>query len=421
MSDSEANEIVAITDGEDRPGGKAETSSVLIGVLEAPSQSLTLDQYQDLARGTDRTAGKTPQSLDFPLLGLFGEAGSLLSVLKKKQRDADSYVGYEASVVEELGDVLWYFSILATRADIRLSALALQLQSDNTNDQTHEIVFVGLQPSLSAAGPMPSAAFEKTLMRLAGEVGKLTADFSAGRISDDSDLLSAHMASIFGALIAAANAAQVSLAEAAHRNLGKTYDRWPQERIYPPLFDENDDPSEQIPRRIEMQIFEKTVNDQTYVFMRCNDINIGDRLTDNKLEKDDYRFHDVSHLAYAAILGWSPVLRALFRVKRKSRPEIDETEDGARAILIEEGVSTWIFNHAARLNFFENLTSVDYGLLKAVRGLVAGYEAERCPLWLWEEAILKSYEMFRALRQHRRGVIIADLNDRTITFEKMPV
>ncbi len=30
-------------------------------------------------------------------------------------------------------------------------------------------------------------------------------------------------------------------------------------------------------------------------------------------------------------------------------------------------------------------------------------------------------EMFRALRQHRRGVIIADLNDRTITFEKMPL
>ncbi len=44
---------------------KVETSSVLIGVLEAPSQSLTLDQYQDLAPGTDRTAGKTPQSLDF--------------------------------------------------------------------------------------------------------------------------------------------------------------------------------------------------------------------------------------------------------------------------------------------------------------------------------------------------------------------
>ena len=365
---------------EDRPSRKAETIPDLTTVLAAPHQALTLDQYQDLARGTDRTARKTPQSLDFPLLGLFGETGSLLSALKKKQRDADSYIDYEASVVEELGDVLWYFTNLATRADIRLSALTCRIDGDAADDHARDITFAALQPALSAAGPTTQATFEATLMRLAGEVGKLVADFAAGRIAGGSDLLSDHMGSIFRALIAAANDAEVSLAEAAHRNLGKTYDRWPHERIYPPLFDENDDPGERLPRRIEMQIFEKTVNEQTYVFLRCNDINIGDRLTDNKLEKDDYRFHDVFHLAYAAILGWSPVMRALFRVKRKSRPEIDEAEDGARAILIEEGVSTWIFNHATRLNFFENLTSVDYGLLKAVRALVTGYEAQRCPL-----------------------------------------
>jgi hypothetical protein len=112
-------------------------------------------------------------------------------------------------------------------------------------------------------------------------------------------------------------------------------------------------------------------------------------------------------------------MRALFRVKRKSRPKLDEAEDGARAILIEEGISTWVFNHATRLNDFENLKSLDYGLLKAVRKLVSGYEAEHCPLWLWEEAILKGYEVFRALRKHRGGIVVADLNKRTITFEKM--
>ncbi|MFC6737795.1 hypothetical protein [Methylobacterium tardum] len=42
------------------------------------------------------------------MLGLFGETGSLLSETKKKQRDARSYLGYEASVVEEMGDALWY-------------------------------------------------------------------------------------------------------------------------------------------------------------------------------------------------------------------------------------------------------------------------------------------------------------------------
>jgi hypothetical protein len=169
-----------------------------------------------------------------------------------------------------------------------------------------------------------------------------------------------------------------------------------------------------------MEIFEKEVGGNIYVYQRCNGIKIGDRLTDNKIEEDDYRFHDVFHLAYAAILGWLPVILGLFRVKRKSNPKIDDAEDGARAILIEEGVSTWIFNHAYRLNFFENMHRLDYGLLKAVRELVRGYEVERCPLWLWEQAILEGYKVFRALRYHRRGIVVADLGKRTLTFQEMP-
>jgi len=125
-------------------------------------------------------------------------------------------------------------------------------------------------------------------------------------------------------------------------------------------------------------------------------------------------------MSYAALLGWSPVICSLFRVKRKSQPKIDETEDGARAILIEEGISTWIFNHAYRLNFFENMDRLDYGLLKAVRELVRGYEAEHCPLWLWEDAILEGYKVFRMLRRYRRGIVIADLINREVIFEEMP-
>jgi hypothetical protein len=102
-------------------------------------------------------------------------------------------------------------------------------------------------------------------------------------------------------------------------------------------------------------------------------------------------------------------MRALFKVKRKSKPAIDETQDGARAALIEEGISTWVFNHARRLNYFASITSLDYSLLKAIRELVAGYEAERAPLWQWEEAILEGYRVFRCLRERRRGLVVADL------------
>jgi hypothetical protein len=127
----------------------------------------------------------------------------------------------------------------------------------------------------------------------------------------------------------------VSLEEVAFQNLQKTKSRWPQpdERIFPPLFDEDEDPEERLPRRVEMNIMERGFDGKQYVRMQWNGVNIGDRLTDNKTEPDDYRFHDVFHMACAAILGWSPVTRALLKVKRKRNPGVDENQDGARAQL----------------------------------------------------------------------------------------
>jgi len=115
-------------------------------------------------------------------------------------------------------------------------------------------------------------------------------------------------------------------------------------------------------------------------------------------------------------LGWSPVMRALFKVKRKSKPKIDENEDGSRAILIEEGISTWVFNHASQLNHFEGIEKLDYPLLKAIEQQVKGFEVERCPLWVWEKAILEGYRIFRRVREHRGGMVKADLTNRTISF-----
>jgi hypothetical protein len=63
---------------------------------------------------------------------------------------------------------------------------------------------------------------------------------------------------------------------------------------------------------------------------------------------------------------------------------------------------------------------IDYGLLKAVRELVRGYEAEQCPLWLWEDTILEGYKVFWMLRRYRRGIVVADLINRKIIFEEMP-
>src|SRR5258708_5446053 len=157
------------------------------------------------------------------------------------------------------------------------------------------------------------------------------------------------------------------------------------------------------------------------VVIRFNGVFIGDRLTDNSNEPDDYRFHDVFHLSYVAHLGWSPVIRALLKVKRKSKPRIDENEDGARAIIIEEGIATWIFNHAKKRDFYVGVEPgrLEYGLLKQVRGMVGGYEVEKCPPWQWELAILEGFRIFRELRkpENRGGRIIVRLNQHSIDFQ----
>lgn len=391
---------------------------------EITHKVVRLNDYQFIARGTDQNYQRGLEGLPFLLLGLFGEVGTLLSDLKKKQRDRESFVGYTEAIVEGFGDVLWYFSNIATRASLNLSLLAQRVFRGLQDWDEVEVddfgTFGDIQAAKNAEGSPESSAFEAALIALAGKVGLLLNDFHANRVANNRDVLSAHLVDIFRALIEAADVADIDLTKAAWHNISKIHSRWPEQRVYTPLFDEGLDSLEQLPRKITMHIFEKYRGGKTYVFQQCNGVNIGSALTDNRLVNDDYRFHDVFHLAYAAILGWSPVIRALFNVKRKSDPVIDEAQDGARAIIIEEGISTLIFNKARRLNFFASVKSLDYPLLKMIPELVSGYEVEQCPLWQWEKAILDGFAVFRELRLYRRGVVTADLANRSISFEQLP-
>jgi hypothetical protein len=59
-------------------------------------------------------------------------------------------------------------------------------------------------------------------------------------------------------------------------------------------------------------------------------------------------------------------------------------------------------------------------MLKHVRQFVAGYESDRCPLWLWEEAILQGYAAFRFLQKNRRGRVRIDFTNRRLRIEELP-
>lgn len=381
-----------------------------LSVYDYAAQALQTDQQSDGG------------SLVFPLLGLFGETGSLLSEVKKKQRDREFYKGYAGAVVEELGDVLWYLAIVADRSGLSLADIVTEAHraSGEQCPDAKSLCFSSLQPKLMPRSE-PNEAFEKTLFKLAGEVGVLVGDQKNDSL-DPSKVLVDRLVNIVRTLIQAANEAGVTLEAAAVKNIYKISDRWPKERRYPEPFDTEFAAEERLPSKLVVDIFERQIRDRTYVFQQCNGINIGDRLTDNATVSDDYRFHDVFHFSHVAVLGWSPVFRALFRLKRKSDPKIDETQDGARAILIEEGVTTWIFGKALELGFFANvkLGELPFDLLKHVRQFVTGYEVDERPLWLWEEAILQGYAAFRFLQKHRRGRLHIDVHNHKLDIEALP-
>ncbi len=72
-----------------------------------------------------------------PFLGIVGEAGSVLTELKKSIRDGDSYTNFKPKLIEELGDVLWYISAIATQNGIDLEEVASSNLA-KTNDRFHE-------------------------------------------------------------------------------------------------------------------------------------------------------------------------------------------------------------------------------------------------------------------------------------------
>ena len=113
---------------------------------------------------------------------------------------------------------------------------------------------------------------------------------------------------------------------------------------------------ERLPRRFEVELVDVEGEDRQRVRVLINGKPFGAELTDNAYDPDGYRFHDVFHFAYAAVLGWSPITRALLRRKRKSRPLLDEVEDGGRAAVIEEGVAALAFDYARRHHMLDGVS-----------------------------------------------------------------
>lgn len=287
---------------------------------------MELSEYQAFATATDKNPETDEKGMMIPLLGLAGEAGELLTEYKKFLRDGESHTQFRQRFAEELGDLLWYLTNVATK--------------------------VGL-----------------------------------------------------------------GLEEIAAKNLGKCDSRWgplPSR----PAFDEGYPENERFPRRFLVD-FATThdKNEKPRVLVYYQGEPLGDPLTDNAEVPDGYAFHDAIHLAFTAVLGWSPLNRKLMDAKRRSNPTVDTVEDGARAKYIEEGISTVIFAYARDHNWLEGNASVSSELLRMIRSITSHLEVACCNEGEWERAIMQGFTVWREIRTRGAGTLVANLDERTLTFK----
>ena len=358
-------------------------------------------------RRVEPTDKLPPNDLQPILLGLFGEVGSIMATAKKLHREKNAYAGFRHAVTEEFGDALWYLTALCRRLNIGLDEIFLDTIAEA--EAVPEANRMRERPvDLVTTSPM-TLELDSTLLKLGQAAAKL---LSLKRTTSNAKEILRSFADWY---LKGLKAAGMPFAQVAEYNIAKTRGRFLEpDDAKLPTFDDAFEAEERIPAHFEITISQRKSGKS---YMQWHGVFIGDPLTDNICDEDGYRFHDVFHFAHASILHWSPTFRALIKHKRKSNPIIDETQDGGRAIVVEEGLTAWIFSRAKQLGFFESQSSVSFDMLKTVQQFVRGYEVEECPLKLWEHAILQGYEVFRRVRANNGGTIIGDRETRTVSYK----
>lgn len=86
---------------------------------------MNFEEYQQQASQT-ALYPRRMANLEYPTLGLAGEAGEVANIVKKIQRDHGGVITDETrfKLKDELGDVLWYISACADELGITLTEVA---------------------------------------------------------------------------------------------------------------------------------------------------------------------------------------------------------------------------------------------------------------------------------------------------------
>ncbi|WP_278420341.1 nucleoside triphosphate pyrophosphohydrolase family protein [Stutzerimonas kunmingensis] len=259
------------------------------------------------------------------------------------------------------------------------------------------------------------------LLGLAGETGELLSEYKKHLRDGEAHLLfkdrvSEELGDLLWYIANVAEKFGLKLEDIARQNLEKASSRWGQQEKEIVIFDAAFGDDERLPRKFEVELSEVTIDGSTKIQMHVNGIKIGDDLTDNADDPDGYRFHDVFHLAYVAVLGWSPVIRKLMKKKRKSDPRIDEVQDGGRAQVLDEGVAALVFDYAREHNWLEGVSELDYKLLRTIKGVTSLLEVRERSLGEWQRAILLGFDVWRKTLESSGARIHVDQDEQTITY-----
>ncbi len=266
------------------------------------------------------------------------------------------------------------------------------------------------------------------LLGLAGETGEILSEYKKYLRDGPAHKLFAErlreeLGDLLWYLSNAATKFGLTLNDIADTNLTKCRARWEyvaRNQMETPLprqaFDAAFPSEERLPRQAVAELSTERLAGVERATMTFNGKPFGDPLTDNRYAGDGYRFHDVFHLAYAAVLGWSPLTRKLSDHKRKSDARIDEVEDGGRAIVIEEGIAAMVFSYAEQHNFLDGLERVDYELLRTIKTMTSHLEVRRCSVGEWEDAIVQGFDVWREISGAGGGKVALDLDQAKILF-----
>jgi len=260
------------------------------------------------------------------------------------------------------------------------------------------------------------------LAGLASETGELLGEYKKYlRDGESHKLFTERLAEEVGDLLwYVANVATkfgLDLTEVAEQNLEKCEGRWGVLPTREP-FDAGYPAEEQLPRRFSIDFITYYADNMAKVRVTYKGEQFGNVLNDNAHSNDGYGYHDIFHLAFAAVLGWSPLVRMMLKAKRKSNAKVDQVEDGGRAIATEEGLSAMIFAYARDYNFLEGTSSVSSELLRMIKNMVSHLEVSICTYGEWEQAIIQGFRVWREIIKRGCGTVDLDLDNRCIAFRE---